>query len=1304
MTAGRNLSWGYTKICTSPANIIPDQRHIFFACLLATMVRKYGALVVVLLLPLLDGASAFLPFVPHRSIESYGLKLSSTESTAVSHGSEKAIQLARDLLQPYFSFPLDDWQLQAGGEIFQGSNVIVCAPTGAGKTVVGEMALRLALDKGQNAIYTTPLKALSNQKFAELRQIFGKLKVGLSTGDMSINRNAQLRVMTTEVYRNMAWRSSGLEGKDGSTMSLDEDELVRNGVVVLDEFHYMGQPGRGGVWEESVITTPSHSQIVGLSATLPNAQQLAQWMESVSGRKTVLVEAGSARPVPLRYLFATKKGLYPLFQDEDAGPGAPKGLLGLRGDGIPESSSQSKKKGGFAKDASDDTSDLSQIPPGLQINSVLKALAQKRRMRVNKAIERMQNGDESTDDQTYNRGGGRWKNDLPRSGKVNAREERRERERLLKREMRKEVPSLSMLIRRLDQKNLLPAILFIFSRAGCDNAASELAQQFTGLARDPFSDDTDLEADDEYDEAPQERKRKQGRSRAGKAQNRMQDKEGRVFRRGGNYIDDDSLASMLDLAFTDDENMTFDDASPLSPQNWKFFASAGLLKYDEVKEVAFRVSTFNSENEEIAFEERNVEQFLLGVGSHHAGMLPAHKAFVETLYRAQLMKVVFATETLAAGINMPARTTCICSLAKRGDGSTMNLLETSNLLQMAGRAGRRGMDTDGTCVILSTPFENEDDASKILISQVKPVTSQFAPSYSLAVNLISRGQGKVDVARRLVEKSFAMWEKRQVEAKLELALEADSDGSVVELLAAASHERFMTSLVNAFLEVAANALRDANAANLKEYANLVQDKKLLKVVSKGYGGLISKLNMERKTLQYLEDDLADEEGAVSAQAIFENSGDKDKVELFHQIQTYRSRVRAAEQNIARHPFTAMAEAATSIMEKKSSVGETLAAEFGNIRKADDLSLTADDLFVFAKSVVTLKKKKKSLDEIDSDDLIREANKQVTLVRDATWRDMLALTKVLVSYGCLKSDWTPGMSDDDLESSSFSLTTAGEHIGQLSVQNSLWCLVAMGGAHDVVGVSSRLDDFRRKMMEFDNEISSWDDEVDDRIDSMDDVLRSLGDTPQPSLLPSVPHAQEESLKLASQLSSLTAHELAGYVSSLISDGYRRGSSVSVAESFQKLTPAQQRVVQSCLAVCERLVDVQREFDTGDTNTKCELDLTNVQVVTAWASGCSWAEALETSGSAPGDLARMLGRVLDALRQLGNLTFNPIRASDYNPSGVLTASLGISSDVRNLCRDAARAMNRFPVKDPLPFETDASEEIEDDFDDDEDNFGE
>ena len=110
------------------------------------------------------------------------------------------------------------------------------------------------------------------------------------------------------------------------------------------------------------------------------------------------------------------------------------------------------------------------------------------------------------------------------------------------------------------------------------------------------------------------------------------------------------------------------------------------------------MKAFNTENEEINFDDETVENFLFGVGSHHAGQLPAHKAFVKALFRSQLMKVVFATEIIAAGINMPARSTVICSMAKRGGDTSMYLLETSNLLQMAGRAGRRSMDTDGACL------------------------------------------------------------------------------------------------------------------------------------------------------------------------------------------------------------------------------------------------------------------------------------------------------------------------------------------------------------------------------------------------------------------------------------------------------------------------------------------------------------------------------------------------------------------------------------------------------------------------------
>merc|ERR1712151_452290 len=126
------------------------------------------------------------------------------------------------------------------------------------------------------AIYTTPLKALSNQKYIELRTIFGKNNVGLSTGDMSINRDAGIIVMTTEVYRNMCWRRAA-----SSSQEEYYDDLDYVSTVIFDEFHYMGQPGRGSVWEESVIMSPAHTKLICLSATLPNADDLSKWMQSV---------------------------------------------------------------------------------------------------------------------------------------------------------------------------------------------------------------------------------------------------------------------------------------------------------------------------------------------------------------------------------------------------------------------------------------------------------------------------------------------------------------------------------------------------------------------------------------------------------------------------------------------------------------------------------------------------------------------------------------------------------------------------------------------------------------------------------------------------------------------------------------------------------------------------------------------------------------------------------------------------------------------------------------------------------------
>lgn len=200
-----------------------------------------------------------------------------------------------------FPFPLDDFQREAIGHIARDHSVVVCAPTGSGKTVIAEYAALKAIDEGVKVFYTTPLKALSNQKYYDFKARFGEQNVGLLTGDMSVNREGRIVVMTTEVFRNMLY-------------GLNEDStlLDKVGYVVLDECHFMNDASRGTVWEESIIYCPRHIKIIALSATVANAEELTRWIDNVHGN-THLVKT-DFRPVPLRYSFFTKDRLYPLFE------------------------------------------------------------------------------------------------------------------------------------------------------------------------------------------------------------------------------------------------------------------------------------------------------------------------------------------------------------------------------------------------------------------------------------------------------------------------------------------------------------------------------------------------------------------------------------------------------------------------------------------------------------------------------------------------------------------------------------------------------------------------------------------------------------------------------------------------------------------------------------------------------------------------------------------------------------------------------------------------------------------------------
>src|SRR2546425_3124953 len=214
-----------------------------------------------------------------------------------------------------YPFPLDDFQLEAIRAFEGGQSVIVSAPTGAGKTLVAEFAIHMALATGKRIAYTTPLKALSNQKFNDFTRVLGAETVGILTGDVKVNPHGRVLVMTTEILRNALY-GSGLEDL---------------GYIVLDECHYMGDEGRGTVWEEIIVNAPQDVLLVGLSATVANVKEIADWISIV--HRPIVPIFHPHRPLPLSYAVAdlagevheiaeVRAGRARLVGDESRGPDA----------------------------------------------------------------------------------------------------------------------------------------------------------------------------------------------------------------------------------------------------------------------------------------------------------------------------------------------------------------------------------------------------------------------------------------------------------------------------------------------------------------------------------------------------------------------------------------------------------------------------------------------------------------------------------------------------------------------------------------------------------------------------------------------------------------------------------------------------------------------------------------------------------------------------------------------------------------------------------------------------------------------
>ncbi len=463
-----------------------------------------------------------------------------------------------------YDFDFDDFQVEACRALGTGHGVLVAAPTGSGKTVVGEFAVHLALAQGRKCFYTTPIKALSNQKYTDLVRRYDHDTVGLLTGDNSINGEAPVVVMTTEVLRNMLYTGS--------------PTLAGLGYVVLDEVHYLADSSRGAVWEEVIIHLPESVRVVALSATVSNAEEFGEWLDQVRGGTAVIVD--EHRPVPLWQHVLAGNRLYDLFTDDDH----------------------------------------------TRVNPELLRVAQRDTWIERKAPPRP------------GRGGRR-----PRRFPLAYRPD---------------------VISRLDASGLLPAITFIFSRAGCDAAVQQCLAAGLRLTTPEEAEVIQQTAERRTADIPPE------------------------------------------------------DLIVLGYGEW-------------------------------------LDGLRRGIAAHHAGMLPAFKEVVEELFAAGLVRAVFATETLALGINMPARTVVIEKLDK-WNGETHANLTAGEYTQLTGRAGRRGIDVEGHAVVLWQPGMDPGAVAGLASTRTYPLNSSFRPSYNMAVNLTGwAGRAR---ASALLESSFAQFQ------------------------------------------------------------------------------------------------------------------------------------------------------------------------------------------------------------------------------------------------------------------------------------------------------------------------------------------------------------------------------------------------------------------------------------------------------------------------------------------------------------------------------------------------------------------
>ena len=584
-----------------------------------------------------------------------------------------------------FPFPLDPFQKHAISAIYKHENVLVTAKTGSGKTLVGEYQIAHSLQKGKRVFYTTPIKSLSNQKFHDLKQVYGD-RVGIMTGDIKFKPDADIVIMTTEILKNLLYKYDSTTKQLGLTASLSLENLD---AVIFDEVHYINNKERGRVWEETLILLPSSVNLVLLSATIEQPELFASWLGELKQKPIHLIST-QYRIVPLTHSILLGKNPYTIMDHKEV----------------------------FYAET---------------YNNWLKS----RKQQEDEYKQHKQN--------VAGRRAGGYEDPTIKGTKKPVSFQH----------------TLNETLRNLEEKELLPALVFSFSRKGCEAFANKLE---------------------------------------------------------GSYLTGQESASVRHI-------------------------------------VRFHLHRFPSVFEKVPQYFTLVSLLERGIAFHHSGLLPLLKEIVEILFGKGLIKVLFATETFAVGINMPTKTVIFTGFHKFDEESGGHrILDTDEYIQMAGRAGRRGKDKEG--LVLYVPERDPvsiGELQSMLKGHKKSITSRMSFHYDFLLKTLQSGNLNW---LRLMEQSYWFRQTQQCRETTEKEIQSLQEKiHSLNLSESQKEDMALRESLETIFKSSTNAAKKDAQKKLEAWRNKHQSPiyDLQWKTYKEYKTLEAKLEEEKATLEELNE-------------------------------------------------------------------------------------------------------------------------------------------------------------------------------------------------------------------------------------------------------------------------------------------------------------------------------------------------------------------------------------------------------------------------------------------------------------------